>query len=93
MVRSPCATFSERTTDKFRAVGLAMLDYTPVMVDILDSGSALDSDANFTGQKRRVAKVNAVESRPDHPLTNVAATVTDQCRSSRRNLLHWAQLH
>ncbi|KAH0292679.1 hypothetical protein M436DRAFT_49609 [Aureobasidium namibiae CBS 147.97] len=38
-------------------VGLAMLDDTPVMVDILDAKSAVDGDANFTGEKKRVSKL------------------------------------
>ncbi|KAI4748486.1 hypothetical protein E4T50_01234 [Aureobasidium sp. EXF-12298] len=38
-------------------VGLAMLNDTPVMVDILDAKSALDSDANFTGEKKRISKL------------------------------------
>ena len=64
MVRSPCATSLEHTTDRVCVVGLAMLTDTPVMVDILDAKSAVDSDANFTGEKKRVSKVNVVKSIP-----------------------------
>jgi hypothetical protein len=38
-----------------------MLNGEPVLVDLLDAKSALDSDANFTGVKKRVSKVAAFE--------------------------------
>lgn len=73
MVGSPYGTTFEHATNNFCAVGLAMLNDTPVMVDILDAKSALDSDANFTGEKKSVAKVTVVE--------NILVRLTDKHRS------------
>jgi hypothetical protein len=92
-VGKPCATLVGQTTDRLCAVGLAMLNDTPVMVDTLDAKSALDGDANFTGEKKRISKVLVVDLVPLRLLMNITATVTDQCYSSRRNPLHRAQLH
>lgn len=64
MVGKPCATLVEQPTNKLCAVGLAMLNDMPVMVDILDAKSALDSDANFTGERKRIFKVIVVEFIP-----------------------------
>lgn len=61
-VSSPYDTVFEHATNNSCAVGLAMLNDEPVVVDIIDANSALDSDANFTGEKKRVAKVIVVES-------------------------------
>lgn len=64
MVNGPCNIILEHATNEFCAVGLAMLNDTPVMVDIIDAKSALDSDADFTGEKKRITKVITVEAIP-----------------------------
>jgi hypothetical protein len=38
-----------------------MSNGTPVIVDVLDAKSALDSDANFTGVKKRISKVTVFD--------------------------------
>ncbi|KAI5244430.1 hypothetical protein E4T43_03736 [Aureobasidium subglaciale] len=38
-------------------VGLAMLDNIPVVVNLLDAKSALDSDADFTGEQKHISKL------------------------------------
>ena len=88
IVSSSCTKLHGQTTDGNYVVGLAMLNGEPVTVDILDAKSALDSDANFTGVKKRVSKVCVPMSMSYDSLMSVAATVTDQCRASRRNLLY-----
>lgn len=55
---------SEHATNEFCAVGLAMLNDIPVMVDVIDAKSALDTDANFTGEKKRITQVITVEAIP-----------------------------
>jgi hypothetical protein len=62
IVSSFCTELYGQTTDGNCVVGLAMLNGKPVTVDILDVKSALDSDANFTGVKKRVIKVFVFQS-------------------------------
>jgi len=57
IVSSSCTELHGQTTDGNYVVGLAMLNGEPVIVDILDAKSALESDANFTGVKKRVSKL------------------------------------
>ncbi|KAI5250559.1 hypothetical protein E4T42_04974 [Aureobasidium subglaciale] len=47
----------ERLKEGFEEVGLAMLDNIPVAVNILDAKSALDSDADFTGEQKHISKL------------------------------------
>ncbi|KAI4850316.1 hypothetical protein E4T44_02818 [Aureobasidium sp. EXF-8845] len=56
-------------------IGLAMLNGEPVTVDILDVKSALDSDANFTGVKKRAEMKVATPEYPEVFL-KPASTVT-----------------
>ncbi|THY59785.1 hypothetical protein D6C97_03953 [Aureobasidium pullulans] len=43
-------------------VGLAMLNKVPVMVNVLDVQSSLDSDASFTGEKRQILEKKLAQS-------------------------------
>jgi hypothetical protein len=73
IVSSSYTRLHGQTTDGDCIVGLAMLNGEPVTVDILDAKSALDSDANFTGGKKRVTKVFVFQS--------ISYRFADQCCS------------